>query len=416
MEENNEYMNDEEIISSGEKAANGARDGALADETEKAPDPMVGDENLRSECEERETAFFGDAAAASPSEQNVADDVRNENIALSGGATSVASISGDSPSSSEGGNAGDRYARERDAQTAKMAAEKLKIYFLSTVGIAVLALAVYFAALAFAFDADVAYFESGKLLPVLFRAIAGVGTVWALSSLVLIPAGALPTAPRMSGGKMTFACFYTAFVMLADGIYSLSKLADPTTLSRIKKIFSPSYSAYVQAAANEKTGYIIDAVAVISSLMAFVALVRKARGARSGNLDGIVGIFPILRLLCAAAKIYFNMEIEMNSPQKRLVLLALVACVLFLLYDLRFSLPRDRARPRAFAAFGLVAVIFASAAGVGGIVGYFAGVLANSDLFVCSFLCLTFCVYTLFRLWAYVFAACRAAASYGADT
>ena len=116
----------------------------------------------------------------------------------------------------------------------------------------------------------------------------------------------------------------------------------------------------------------------------------------------LVGFAPGLRGVSGLAAIYFDMTVEMNSPNKLILQAALISVMIYFVYELRMLLGGKKAHPRAYVASGLVAVALSASAAIPLICGYFAGLISNSYFFTESFICFNMMMYIAFRTLSFI--------------
>jgi hypothetical protein len=81
---------------------------------------------------------------------------------------------------------------------------------------------------------------------------------------------------------------------------------------------------------------------------------------------------------------------------------ALVTIMIAFLYELRFFISEDHAKPIGFFALSCVAMIVSFSAGVSEMVGFFAGKLSKGSFCIEAFFCLSLSLYVLARVISYI--------------
>lgn len=276
---------------------------------------------------------------------------------------------------------------------------KVSVYRLTVLILAVLTAVVRSLAVIFSFDSGPGYFISGAFLPGLAGALIGIGVVWCLSSAFLIPAGTLPVRPVFSSGKVYFAGVYAAFIMMSDACYRVYSFVQSKNLSAVKAAFDRENTAYI-------TGRYVRIVAVMTVICIFASIgsaicfFLRAED-RKKRYGAIIGLFPIIRATGGIALTHFDMTVTMNSPIKVMAELSLMAAMIYFLYEDRFELSEERARPRLYFTTALAAQFLCLTSGLSGIVGYFSGSVTNGELVIESLFLFTLFFYILARLSAY---------------
>jgi hypothetical protein len=95
------------------------------------------------------------------------------------------------------------------------------------------------------------------------------------------------------------------------------------------------------------------------------------------------------------------MTVTMNSPVKMMTEFALMASMVFFLYEDRFDISAEKARPRLYFTSALAAQLLCLVSGLSGIAGYFSGAVTNSELVIESLFCITVFFYALARTGAF---------------
>lgn len=258
------------------------------------------------------------------------------------------------------------------------------------------------AAILFSYDAEIGYFARGTALPVLADVTCIVGTVAAIGFAffcrprcrAIYNAGARASAP------VYFATAYAAFVMLGTFMHELWRcLSERTAASNFEKAAAVD-NAYTARSLRIQGVLII--IGIIASAVSAVYFFCRLSGKGWREWYVILGFAPGMRGVAGMATIYFDMTVEMNSPNKMLLQLALISVMLYFLLELRMLLGEKKARPRAYAAVGLAATVLTAAASVSLIAAYFAGQVSNAYFFTESFFCFNMMIYIMVRTVAFI--------------
>ena len=155
---------------------------------------------------------------------------------------------------------------------------------------------------------------------------------------------------------------------------------------------------------------ILIIIGIVSSALSAVYFVLRLGEKRSSDEWHVLfGFAPGLRCV-AGLSIYFDMTVEMNSPNKLMLQAALISIMIYFLFELRMLLGAKKARPRAYAAVGLLATTLTASASVSVIAGYFSGQVANAAFFTEAFFCFNMMVYMMVRTVSFITAAAASAA------
>lgn len=261
---------------------------------------------------------------------------------------------------------------------------KVKVYCWSVLGISLLAAVVRCAALSRELDREIGYFARGGFFHAVATALLVLGGLYALSSLFLIPAGVLPK--RMSrGGKLSgFFASFTAGVFLCDLIFKISSFAGQIRSGELAQILDhfKNWKYYTSSADRTlRFSLILTVVGLLTCTVSALYFFMISLPRRSGQRLGLAGMCVIIRLLCGAALIYFDLNLGMNTPNKMILQIASVCAMLFLLAEIRFLIGGEYVRPRLYVASGLLAALFCIAGGLSCLWGYFTGPLSGFGYF-----------------------------------
>ncbi len=287
------------------------------------------------------------------------------------------------------------FTRNKDA-----AIENIKGYLTVSLALALVAAALRSLAYLFSFDAEIGYFNGSFLAKIAtyfiiaFCAFASTGLIFISKEAVL------PRKLNNEGNSIYFASVFAGFIMIADFAYKLYLMMGEDKFSYYKFIFAPAFksdNAYIIRATA-----VIEIVGVASSLLAAVCFFLRSSKKFDSKLCAWLGFFPIIRALTGVAQIYFEMEVQMNHPSKLMLEFALIALMIAFLFELRFFVSEDRAKPIEFIVFSCGALIISISAGISEMVGFFAGKLSKGDFCIEAFFCLAMGLYGAARTISYV--------------
>ena len=92
----------------------------------------------------------------------------------------------------------------------------------------------------------------------------------------------------------------------------------------------------------------------------------------------------------------------MNHPSKLMLEFALISIMIAFLFELRFFVAEDHAKPIGFFVLSCVALIVSISASVSEMVGFFSGNLSKGDFCIEAFFCLAMGLYGAARTISYV--------------
>lgn len=211
------------------------------------------------------------------------------------------------------------------------------------------------------------YFLPGAVLPLLYQVVTAIGAI----ALVLFPVfalkGHLPVARAPRTRYQALAAAPVALLLFINFIVgcTLSGTALPTLI------------------------LVIGLVALLAAVLYFILqlLPRVA----NESLSAVMGCLSILALACLIAFTYFDVATPMNAPQKTDLHMALLAVMLYLLYELRadagIPLPRMLRLTAGLAFFLSVTV------GLSHLIATLAGLYAPSVYLAQAMLLLTLAAY-----------------------
>ena len=276
--------------------------------------------------------------------------------------------------------------------------KKTEVYRRSVTVLAVICAAVYFCTLYFSLEPDIGYYRTGALLPIFFTILLCVSAVCALSSRLLIPRGAVPRRADYTDGLNFCAASFFAFMSLFEGVYRIGRL-----VSLIKSNVGTASFMTPDETRLFRVKLTVSILFVITSLGAVAYFFKRSRGeGREKALVMIFGVLATARNVCGLATVYFDMELAMNSPVKIVSQLSSIFLMIFFLYDIRWLLPEENARPEGWFAAALVALIFSAVSSIPVFAAYMLGKVTNPELPVSSLYCFTAFIYILARLSGYV--------------
>ena len=280
------------------------------------------------------------------------------------------------------------------------AIDNIKSYLKISLCLALISAALRSVAYLFSFDSDIGYFN-GSLLSKIATYFIIVSCAFALSGFFFISKDAdLPRKLDNKGNSIYFASVLAGFIMIADFAYKLYLMIGEDKFSYYKFIFARDFkseNAYITRATA-----VIEIAGVAAAILAAVCFFLRASKKLDSKLCAWLGFFPIVRALTGVAQIYFEMEVQMNHPSKLMLEFALIAIMIAFLFELRFFVSEDHAKPIGFFVISCVALIVSIAASVSEMVGFFSGNLSKGDFCIEAFFCLAMGFYIVARTISYV--------------
>ena len=208
----------------------------------------------------------------------------------------------------------------------------------------------------FFYDADIGYFSSGALLPILFNVLIAVACI-ACAVLCFMPKTVFE--PENSGKGRVSQLLY--IIPCIASIYTL--ISQMTLIGEYSALGLP-------APRIETLLLVFNALAVIYfALSIFGEKINSA-------VSVILGVCAMLWLIFMLVSLYFDMYVQINSPNKTMMAFALSASVLFLVSEIRLPLDTQKPKIKLFtAAFGLLLL---STSSIPTLIAHFTGAFGNS--------------------------------------
>lgn len=276
---------------------------------------------------------------------------------------------------------------------------KLRVYLYSTAILAMMSAILRTASYFLSFDEGIGYFSDSVLLSVT-NSLTVAALLWCVSGFILIPGKAFGNfAPDFSGNSVFLTSLVAGFVMTADFVYKIYTYNKDGVFKNIERIFSDRYAA--NDGGFEKIVAVLTIVGLAASLLSAVCFFVRSSTKLKAKLAAALGLFPLLRLLSGVGLIYFDMKIQMNSPSKLILEFAIIALMLYFVYEERLYLAGPYAKPKPFFVFGLIALVLSLTAGISELAAYYSGFVTRGDFCIESFICLVLSLYVLARLSAF---------------
>lgn len=231
----------------------------------------------------------------------------------------------------------------------KPASGKIRVYFFSSLFLAVVCAVLYILSYLTAFDSDIGYFRADAFLPFMAKAVLTVTLIWLASAFVFIPKGTITASMPQRG-------IFTRIISL---------------------LCAAAYAAYAVCRVFIGSATVIYSkpITFICTLLAFLSVlyfVFSAIGNTGQNTMILLGFLPIFRAALSMTEAYINNLVAMNSPVKVSLMLSMMSIMIYMLYELRYR--ADRPFPRAFAVFALAGICINAVFSIPLIINYFTGV------------------------------------------
>ncbi|NLW73557.1 MAG: hypothetical protein GX057_01485 [Clostridiales bacterium] len=251
---------------------------------------------------------------------------------------------------------------------------KIKIYVYSSLILSLICTLLYCTSYLFFYEADIGYFKSSALLPVISGALTVTSVVFMLTAFITIPKGTLPAAAVTYGRPSKLAASVCAAGFLGYAAFRLLSLQNEPTAS------PPLTLSCI----------------ILSALSAPFFLIIAFRSNNAGGGRVFAGFFPIFWVAVAMSESYTNKLVAMNNPVKVSFLMAALAVMLFMLYELRYLL--GRGMPRAFLVFTLAGIHVLAVFAVPTLLLAIAQIYKLTDISAGAVVCLLLGLYIAARL------------------
>lgn len=219
--------------------------------------------------------------------------------------------------------------------------KKICIYTLLSWTLMILALAFRILARLFSYDAEIGYFESGAVFPVLYRLSLALLAILAISAIFVFRRSEPPKAV-LSAMKETCIMEKAAAMVGAIGMF-VASVATVLYYWIAEKLLPSGFTLF---------GLITCVLSV------FFFLLFWAPSHCGKNLHIFSGFAFVLHYVYILAVSYFELYTPMNNPVKLLIQLTAIAAIFYLLTDLRFYM--DIARPSRYVFSSILFLGFAS--------------------------------------------------------
>ncbi len=284
----------------------------------------------------------------------------------------------------------------QDNKTTSLISGKLKVYLYSTTALALVCAILRAVCYFVSFDASIGYFNDTPLVAIT-NILFVLTLLWATSGFLLIPKKAMQSARFDFGGNAVFfTSLIAGFVMAADFVYKIYAYNKNGVFKRFEFVFSDSYRS--DSLQIERVTMVLVIVGIVSSLLSSICFFARSSLKSKKALTAGLGIFPMLRLLSGTALVYFEMNVQMNSPSKLMIQFAMISLMLYFLGEERQYISNEYERPGRYFVFGLIAFVLSISTGVSELIAYYSGLLTRGDFCVEAFICFILSFYVLSRI------------------
>ncbi|MEE0969543.1 MAG: hypothetical protein U0M06_09255 [Clostridia bacterium] len=264
----------------------------------------------------------------------------------------------------------------------------LKIYSVTAVIVSLLGIALRIVSLFYFYDRDIGYYKAEAFLPDAFHILTCAMLAFAFSVIILLPSVRKKEYKTMCHSALSARCG-AVFPICGIAVYILYAAFS----------FMGNTRAYMYGEMG--AGTYIELFSLLFGFLGIIYFSLFAAGkVGRGENHVYFGYAVILFFLMVLAKSYFDFFTTMNSPNKLLLQLTLMAVMVYMLYEIRFSI--GRAAPRLYSAVSLISIYLTAVCAIPGIAAYFCGVFTKREYLFCHFLSRLQCAFisphALYRL------------------
>lgn len=252
----------------------------------------------------------------------------------------------------------------------------LRFWGMLSIFTAIICVFLRFISLSFFYDSKIGYYVSGAIVPVIAQSlpmifVAAMLIIWIIPSLRVTPNEAI-NCRRM--------CFWAIFPAVGFTAYTVFYLI----------------TVYNTLISGISFG-VIDIVTIITTVCSSAFFWLIFAGKTGTGLYVGTGVALLVRLLLMLAEEYFDIQVQMNAPNKTVFQFAILCAMLLTVNELRVGQPITKPMFHLFSAS--IAVVFTTLSSIPSIVSYFAGNLPqNYNLLFYDVILLLFAVFAVARL------------------
>ena len=242
-----------------------------------------------------------------------------------------------------------------------------RAFYLGAAAMTAIVTALRALALTLSLDPVSGYFTPNAALPLCYRILMGLACL----------AGILVPCLWLKGRVPTERANPSLYSRCGAGLCALLFLLNFIAACMQKSTLLPS---------------LVWLIGLLALLAATVYFTLQAAGVRvSSTTTAVLGSLAILAVACLIAFTYFDVATPMNAPHKTELHVALLAVMLYLLYELRDAV--GISLPRALTACTALAFFFSATVGFSDLVATVAGVYTDPVYLAQDLLLITFAVY-----------------------
>ena len=265
--------------------------------------------------------------------------------------------------------------------SAEKNSKKIKICSLTALAFAVLAIILRTSCLLWFYDEEIGYYTR-DILPAIFEVFCVIAVVLFAGIFFILKA-----CDKTSDGKEDNLALEISSALAAIAF-------------TVFFIFSVSSTSFVTS------NVVFDLALKISALSSIVYFAINLFTPHINRVaQTALGFGMIIWGACVLAVTYFDIYVQINSPEKIILHLALVSCMAFFASEFRCFISGVRSKLYLFTAF--CAVFFSGACSVPYIIACFCGVINGEKHFFYNVVLVALFVYASTRLMSFSFAAAK---------
>lgn len=263
--------------------------------------------------------------------------------------------------------------------------KKIRIYSLLALAFAFVAVVLRTFCLLWFYDKDIGYYTKDAL-PVLFVALCVLAVVFFLSAVFVVK----PCGEALYGKNGNPA------IKIASALASV--------------FFAVFFVSLVTSTSIATENVVFDLALKISSLMSIVYFAMNLFAPHTNRVaQTAIGFGIVVWGVCALAITYFDIYVQLNSPEKIILHLALVSCLLFFVSEFRGFVGELKGKIYLFCAF--CAAFFSATSSIPYLVTYILGKASSDKYLLYNVVLFALFVYSAASLLSFSFAPCTAAAA-----
>ncbi len=256
--------------------------------------------------------------------------------------------------------------------------KKIKIYSLVAIAVSVLAVILRTCCLLWFYDEDIGYYSRG-FLPILLDAVCILAVAFFVSLLFVVK----PCDKAGDGKEDNLAVkISSAAAAVAFALFFVSSVLSTSLV----------------------TGNVVfDLTSKISALSAIVYFCMNLFASRANRVvQTALGFFIIIWNICTLGITYFDVYVQLNSPDKTILHLALVACMAFFVSEFRCFV--DGVKSKSYLFFASCAILLSGTSSVPSLVAYMFGRSVGEKYIFYNVVLFALFAYCAARLVSFVFA------------